>query len=117
MRKQMNPLSIKWQLLHDWTRARPVGFDQEPGLIRFMRDDEIVYIGMESVSLSNFVRFSRAKGSSNGHAGGRLVYENRHDLTLEYAMLDVPRHELQSIRDALREEFQPVFNFREPVFR
>lgn len=107
---------IKWQTLNDWTRVVAVWLDKETGLLRFRRGDEIVYIGMETISLLNYARFSRPKGSARKHAGGQLVYRHRHELTLQYAILDLPRSELRRLRNRLREKHSPAFNFREPSF-
>ena len=116
MRQKTNRHQIKWQSLDNWTRISAVWLDNETGLIRFILGDEIVYIGMESVSLSNYSRFSRPRGSGRHHAGGRLVFENRHDLRLQFAVLDLPRSEIKRVRDALRIKHQPAFNFPEPLY-
>lgn len=114
MGQQPDRPQIVWRTLDNWTRICAVGLDKKTGLIRFKRDDEIVYIGMETVSLSNYQRFSRPKGSARRHAGGQLVHQNRHELTFQYALLDLPRSELKRLRNMLREKHNPAFNFREP---
>lgn len=116
MRLQSTGPQIRWQTLDDWTRVCAVWLDKKTGLLRFKRENETVYIGMESVSLLNYSRFSRPKGSARKHAGGQLVYRHRHELTLQYAILDLPRSELKRLRNRLREKHSPAFNFPEPSF-
>lgn len=91
--------------------AHLVGFDDIPGLIRFLRGAEVLYVGMESVSIAHFRRFVTKGGTGRKHGGGQRIWANQHDLNLEYAIL---REDIERVRDALIAKLEPEYNFVQP---
>lgn len=109
--KTLNIPPLIWIPVPNWTLAFLAGFENRPGLIRFRRGAEIVYVGMESESLANFRRFVTKGGTGKKHGGGQLIWEHRRDLTLEYAEL---YDDIERVRDALIADLKPRFNFVRP---
>jgi|32_taG_2_1085360.scaffolds.fasta_scaffold00558_11 hypothetical protein len=104
---------LDWCRINHWMRANLVGFDQTPGLLRFINQGLIVYIASETRSLANFRRFTTSGGSWKSHWGGRKVHEHRDNLELEYAILIASPPEIERVRDALIGKHQPDFNYRD----
>lgn len=104
---------LSWRRVDQWTRASLVGFDQTPGLLRFIRNGMIVYIASETRSLANFRRFATPGGSWKSHRGGQRVHEYRDNLELEYAILMASPIEVERVRDALIRKHEPDFNVRD----
>lgn len=103
--------TINWTPVQNWTKVILVGLDDSPGLLKFSRDGEIVYIGMETQSVANFRRFVTPGGSWKSHAGGRLVHEHRFSLRLKYAIVESTSEEIEHLRDRLIDKHKPPFNF------
>ncbi|WP_374414892.1 hypothetical protein [Novosphingobium colocasiae] len=102
---------LTWIPMPNWLTFRIVGDD--PGLIRFRHGSRIVYIGMETVRLSNFRRFVTKGGSGRKHPAGQEIWAHRHELTLDYAVLHATPAEIERVRNALIEKYQPAFNFED----
>jgi hypothetical protein len=114
----MSPLSVDlphlpWMHVPNWTRIKLLNFGDLPGLLEFSERNEIVYVGMEAVSLPNFRRFVTPGGSWQSHPAGHLVHENRFRLTLRIAIYNQPASEIERVRNILIELHQPRFNFED----
>ena len=103
--------NLTWIRVPQWTKMSLVGFEKIPGLIRFLDGDEIVYIGMEAVSIARFRRFLTPGGTGKSHGGGRAIYARKDELELEYAILELPKFHLKRVRDRLIAEHRPSCNF------
>lgn len=106
--------TLSWLPIPNWTKAKFVGFNDIVGLIRFIENGEVVYIGMESVSIRNVRRFATPGGSAQSHPGGLDIYARRQHLKLEYAVLKMSEPELKRVRDALRLQVSPRYVYETP---
>lgn len=100
---------LEWITLPDWSNNffPDAG---KTGLHRFIKGQEIVYIGMETRSLAKFRRFATPGGSALKHAGGRKIYAERDTLTMEYALLDAAPWKIRRVRNALCALHRPHYN-------
>lgn len=100
---------LEWITLRDWSNNF-FPYAGKTGLLRFIKGEEVVYIGMERRSLAKFRRFATPGGSALRHAGGKRIYAERDTLRMEYALLDAAPRKILQARNALWALHRPRYN-------
>jgi len=102
---------IIWKTLPNWQTASLIGFGI-PGLFRFRLNSEIMFIAYAATAKTGIgpAILAYRRGGRRNHYAGALIFENLHDLELQYCALDLPAHEIRKLHADLIEKHQPEWN-------
>lgn len=102
---------LDWITIPHWQTACLVGF-KRPGLLRFLLDGEVVFIGYAASAKPGLYGriYAYQRGGTPGQKAGQMIYEHRALLQLQVAYLDLPEREIRDLCHALIERDRPAWN-------
>ena len=103
--------ALNWITIPLWDKIGLSGFTHARGIFQFLLDDETMFIGFAAglnANLGNrIVAYRSPKGTGRNHHAGRLIYEQRAELKLQIAILDLPEEQIALLANELIKEIQP----------